>query len=81
MKFNKLIYALSLRGMGIYNYRNNRISGESWSIGNTVINIGENLITFDVAANISTYFKEIIRKNVSVKKYMLSSLIRIHMKS
>ena len=67
-RLNKFLYSLALRGMGIYNYQNNRISGELWFIQHVLKRLGNNLIVFDVGANIGDYSKEILRNKVSVKK-------------
>lgn len=67
-KLNKLLYNLALRGLGIYNYQNNGVSGERWFIKHILKCAGKNLIIFDVGANIGSYSKEILCNKVSVKK-------------
>ena len=67
-KLNKFLYNLALRGMGVYNYQDMRISGEFWFIKNVLKRSGDDLVVFDVGANIGGYSKEILRNNVSIKK-------------
>ena len=67
-KLNKLMYGLALRGLGIYNYQDSRISGELWFIKNVLKSAGEDLVVFDVGANIGTYSNDILLNRVSVAK-------------
>jgi len=64
-KINNMIYGLALRGLGIYNYANSRISGEKWLINSIVKKLGNDLVIFDVGANVGTYTKEIISAGVN----------------
>ena len=66
-KINNLIYALALRGLGVYNYNNSKISGEKWLIHNVVKKLGNNLVILDVGANVGNYTKEILSASVNAK--------------
>jgi FkbM family methyltransferase len=57
-KFNKLLYSLSLRGMGVMNFESNKISGESNFINEGLLNV-HNGVFFDVGANIGDYSKSL----------------------
>jgi FkbM family methyltransferase len=67
-KFNRLIFSLSLRGMGVYNYTSLSLSGERWLIKNIVKRLGKDLLIFDVGANIGDYSKAILDEEVKVKQ-------------
>lgn len=67
-RINKLMYSLALRGLGIYNYQDTRVSGESWFINHILKQAGEHLVIFDVGANIGSYSKQILLSGVSVEK-------------
>ena len=67
-KFNRLMFSLSLRGMGIFNYTSCSLSGEKWLIENVVKKLGKDLLIFDVGANIGEYSKSLIDGGVSVKQ-------------
>lgn len=68
LKLNKTLYSLALRGMGIYNYQDSTVSGESWFVKHILKSRGDNLIVFDVGANIGAYANEILCSKVSVKQ-------------
>ncbi len=57
-KLNKLIFALSLRGMGILNYENDRLSGEDFFI-KKIAKLLHNSVVVDVGANIGKYSNKI----------------------
>ncbi len=60
IKFNKFLFQLSLRGLGIYNYQNMKISGEEYFIKNYILPKSkekERFIVFDVGANKGEYSK------------------------
>ncbi len=61
-KMNKLLYQCSLRGMGILNYENDKVSGEDQFIKRLVKNRKEGII-FDIGANIGDYSEKIIKSN------------------
>ena len=65
-KFNQLLYVLSLRGIGILNYKNDRQSGEAHFIKHQVSNI-KNGVIFDVGANVGTYSKFIKKLNQHIE--------------
>lgn len=67
-KVNKLIYGLALRGLGIYNYQDSRVSGELWFIKHVLKRAGKNLVVFDVGANIGSYSNDILLNRVSIEK-------------
>ena len=58
--FNYLMFQLSLRGMGIYNYSSHYLSGENWLIKKKIKKIGNQLVIFDVGANNGDFTKLII---------------------
>lgn len=66
--FNKLIYNLSLRGLGILNYQSDILSGEDCFIRSYVPNISSGVI-FDVGANIGNYTKKLRLANQHAKIY------------
>ena len=63
IKFNKLLFQLSLRGLGIYNYQSMRLSGERLFIEKILYPLSLNkkkFLVFDVGANIGDYTKIIL---------------------
>ncbi|OGU20195.1 MAG: hypothetical protein A2580_04865 [Hydrogenophilales bacterium RIFOXYD1_FULL_62_11] len=66
-KLNKRMFILSLRGLGILNYKSDRQSGEANFIGTYLSNAEEGVI-LDVGANVGDYSKKIraINKNVEI---------------
>ena len=67
-KFNYFLFSLSLRGMGIYNFTSNLLSGESWLIENVVKDFGDKLVIFDVGANVGNYSSSLIYSGLKVKR-------------
>ena len=65
---NKLLYHCSLSGLGILNYENNKISGESHLL-KKLFKDKKNSIVFDVGANVGDYSKEIFEINPDVTIY------------
>jgi FkbM family methyltransferase len=65
-KFNQLLYVLSLRGLGILNYKNDRQSGEANFIKHQVSNI-KNGVIFDVGANVGAYSKFVKKLNQHIE--------------
>lgn len=57
-RFNKLLFNLSLRGLGILNYENDRLSGEKWFL-NRYIKDKTDLLILDVGANVGNYSNKI----------------------
>jgi FkbM family methyltransferase len=64
-KFNKLLYQLSVRGIGILNYESDKLSGEEYFIEHHVSKI-RNGVVFDVGANVGKYSKFIKRTNKDI---------------
>lgn len=66
--FNKLLYNLSLRGLGVLNFESDKISGENAFIKDylSIINKG---VIFDVGANVGNYSKNLRISNPRVKIY------------
>lgn len=60
--FNKLLFQLSLRGMGILNYSDYKISGEKNFLNKILPRYNPSLV-FDVGANIGNYTKAVRAKN------------------
>lgn len=65
-KFNKLLYNLSLRGLGVLNFESDKISGEEYFLKQYVSKI-ENSVIFDVGANVGNYSKSVRRINENVE--------------
>jgi FkbM family methyltransferase len=61
-KLNKLFFHLSLRGMGILNYENNKISGE-YHFLKSLLKGKEGATVLDVGANVGNYSKSIMQMN------------------
>lgn len=58
--FFKKLYFLSLKGMGVLNYENNRLSGEKYFLNNILVKIldeKDEPVLFDVGANVGNYSK------------------------
>jgi len=68
VKLNKLMFNLSIRGLGVYNYENISISGEKWLIQNKVKNLGKNIVIFDVGAHTGGYAKCLIDEGVDARR-------------
>jgi FkbM family methyltransferase len=66
-RFNNLVYGLAIRGLGVYNYSNSKISGEQWLLDNVVKSLGRELVVFDVGANVGNYTKILIDAGVDAK--------------
>jgi len=64
-KFHKLLYQLSLRGIGILNHESEKISGEGYFIENHVSKIRKGVV-LDVGANVGKYSKFIKRMNQDI---------------
>ncbi len=63
LKFNNFLFNLSLRGLGFYNYKNMKVSGEENFIKKHVLPRAlkkDNFIVFDVGANKGDYTKTIL---------------------
>lgn len=66
-KFNKLLYHFSLRGMGILNYENDKVSGEKNFLENVFKN--KNMIAIDVGANVGDYSMKIMQIEPTTNVY------------
>jgi FkbM family methyltransferase len=55
--FNKLLFNLSLRGLGVLNYQNSKLSGEHYLINKLLKNYSIDTL-FDVGANVGNYTKD-----------------------
>lgn len=65
IKFNKLLYHLSLRGLGILNYQNEYLMGESKWLKDYLKN-KKSVTVVDVGANIGKYSQAVLKINNSV---------------
>lgn len=65
---NRFLFGLVIRGLGIYNYTNSRISGEKWVLNNVVKRFGDKLVVFDVGANVGAYTRDIIESGLRVRE-------------
>jgi len=59
-KFNRFLYALSLRGLGIMNYENDQVSGEECFVKN-LFRDDASKVVFDVGANKGDYSQKILK--------------------
>lgn len=55
LKWNNLLYRLSLSGLGILNYENSNVSGESFLINKIVSQLNDEGVIIDVGANQGAY--------------------------
>ena len=67
-KFNKALYYLSLRGLGVLNYENYKISGEQAFIESYFSTLKEGVV-LDVGANIGNYTKNILKISPDIQIY------------
>jgi FkbM family methyltransferase len=61
-KINRFIFYRSLNGMGIFNYENNKVSGEKWLI-KKLAEIGSLNIVIDVGSNDGSYTALVLENN------------------
>lgn len=66
-KFNKLLFRLSLAGLGVLNYKNSKVSGEQFFLKKYLS--GKNGVVIDVGANEGNYSAEVLDFNQSVNVY------------
>lgn len=69
IKLNKFLFNLSLRGMGVLNYKDNLISGEYSFLKNYFKSIDTGGVIFDVGANVGNYSEMIIENCTSLPIY------------
>lgn len=67
-KFNKLLYNLSLRGLGVLNYESSKLSGEENFLDDCVSKNSSGVI-FDIGANEGKYSSSIRKINKSIEIY------------
>jgi FkbM family methyltransferase len=68
IKFNRILYRLSLNGLGILNYQNNKLSGENYFLKKYLKDKTTNII-FDIGANKGSYSKKIMELNPNAELY------------
>ena len=66
-KFNKLLFRLSLAGLGVLNYKNSKVSGEQSFLKNYLS--GKNGVVIDVGANEGNYSEEVLAFNSNINVY------------
>ena len=66
IKFNKFLYQLSLRGLGVLNYKYDFLNGENEWLKNYLKNKNKYLTVIDVGANIGKYSKEVLSIDESI---------------
>jgi len=67
-KFNKLLFNLSLRGLGIFNYQDMKVSGEQKFLENYLSKLSAPII-FDVGANKGEYASYCVYANKNARVY------------
>ena len=67
-KWNKFLYNLSLRGLGILNYQNDFLSGEGKFVKNMLSDKNKQVV-FDVGANVGNYSKKILASSKNATVY------------
>jgi len=67
--FNKLLFSLSVRGLGLLNYKNHKISGEAFLVNNILSKIKPNVI-LDVGANVGNYTKLLAKNYADVSRIL-----------
>jgi len=67
-KFNKALYLCSLRGLGVMNFENGRVSGELIFLKNLLKGRKDGVV-LDVGANIGNYSNEVLQINPCLKIY------------
>jgi len=68
VKFNKILYRLSLNGIGILNFQNSKISGEKYFLTRCLKDKRVKVI-FDIGANEGNYSKKIMELNPNVELF------------
>lgn len=65
---NKSLFNLSLRGLGVMNYENELVSGESWFL-NTYLAKLDRPVVLDVGANVGNYASLVLESNPQTEIY------------
>ncbi|PCI98572.1 MAG: methyltransferase FkbM [Flavobacteriales bacterium] len=65
---NKFLYYLSLKGMGVLNYKDDFISGEEKFIANYFLGL-DSPVVFDVGANVGNYSKKLLTSQKDITVY------------
>lgn len=68
-QFNKLMYSVSLNGLGIFNDKNDRTTGEYSFLIKTTKYFGKDAVVLDVGANIGRYSNQVKKLNPQTKIY------------
>ena len=67
-KFNKGLYSLSLRGLGILNYESYKLSGEQAFMESYFSTLKEGVV-LDIGANVGNYSKSIFKISPDIQIY------------
>lgn len=67
-KFNRFVYNLALRGLGILNCEAGRVTGEDWFLRN-YLSGKENATVFDIGANVGVYSQTVMEIEPSTRLY------------
>ena len=65
---NRILYQMSLRGMGILNHENNSVSGEQAFL-TAFLGQTRNAVVFDVGANVGTYSVHVLKNQPTAHVY------------
>lgn len=68
IKLNKLLYSLSIRGLGILNYESSYLSGEAAWLHRCLSGLSDPIV-FDVGANVGNYTAEVLKANHAASVY------------
>ncbi|MEQ9530409.1 MAG: FkbM family methyltransferase, partial [Haliea sp.] len=68
-RFNRLLFRLSLNGLGVMNYKTSKVSGERSFLRNYLL--GKNGVLIDVGANGGQYSKEALEFNPALRIYAI----------
>jgi len=66
-RFNRFVFNLALRGMGIFNYETDRLSGEKWFL--ETFCKGKLKVALDVGGNVGHYAEMIVQHNPGVRVF------------
>ena len=68
IKLNKLMFNLSIRGLGILNYQSRYLSGEAACLHGHLSQLPDPVV-FDVGANVGNYTAEVLAANSNAHVY------------